>query len=146
MSAVLAALFPSHAIAEDVRTRLVADGFPTDRVELTSRKEAKQADLVPAESMTEKLILHFQQLFPASEDAEATRALCRGITTGGAVMSVHPRGDIETRRAVEILQQAAPVELRAADLENQTMEHAASRSNETVIPHARKILLGPGRP
>jgi len=146
MSAVLAALFPSHAVAVNVRTRLVTDGFPTDRVELTSHEEAKQADLVPADSMTEKLLLHFQQLFPASEDIEATRALCHGVTTGGAVIAVHPRGDIETRRAMEILEQAGPVELRAADLENQTMEHAASRSNETVIPHARKILLGPGRP
>jgi hypothetical protein len=146
MSAVLAALFPSHAIAEGVRTRLVTDGFPTDRVELTSREEAKQADLVPAESTTEKLMLHFQQLFPAREDAEATRALCNGVTTGGAVIAVHPRGDIETRRAVEILEQAGPVELRATDLDNQTMEHAASRSEDTVIPNARRILLGPGRP
>lgn len=145
MSAVLAALFPSHAVAEGVRTRLVADGFPTDRVELTSREEAKQADLVPAESMTEKLMLHFQQLFPAGEDAEATRTLCRGVTIGGAVIAVHPRGDIETRRAVELLEEAGPIELRATDLDNQTMEHAASRSNETVIPRARKILLGPGQ-
>jgi hypothetical protein len=146
MSAVLAALFPSHAVAEGVRTRLVTDGFPTDRVELTSREEAKQAELVPADSMAEKLFLHFQQLFPASEDAEATRALCHGVTTGGAVIAVHPRGDIETRRAVEILEQAGPVELRAADLDKQSMEHAASRSDDTVIPNARKILLGPGKP
>jgi hypothetical protein len=146
MSAVLAALFPSHAVAEGVRTRLVTDGFPTDRVELTSREEAKQAELVPADSMAEKLLLHFQQLFPASEDAEAARALCDGVATGGAVIAVHPRGDIETRRAVEILEQAGPVELRATDLDNQSMEHAASRSDDTVIPNARKILLGPGQP
>jgi hypothetical protein len=146
MSAVLAALFPSHAVAEGVRTRLVTDGFPTDRVELTSREEAKQAELVPADSMAEKLTLHFQQLFPASEDAEAMRALCHGVTTGGAVIAVHPRGDIETRRAVEILEQAGPVELRATDLDKQSMEHAASRGDDTVIPNARKILLGPGQP
>jgi hypothetical protein len=146
MSAVLAALFPNHEVAEGVRTRLVTDGFPTDRVELTSRREAHQAELVPGESLTEKLMLHFQQLCPATEDADATRALCHGVTTGGAVIAVHPRGDIETKRAIEILEQAGPVDLRATDLENQTMEHAASRSNETVIPHARTILLGPGRP
>jgi hypothetical protein len=146
MSAVLAALFPSHEVAVGVRTRLVTDGFPTDRVELTSRKEAQQAKLVPAESMTEKLILHFQQLFPATEDAEATRALCQGVTQGGAVIAVHPRGDIETQRALEILEDAGPVELRATDLDNQTMEHAASRSNDTVIPNVRKVLFGPGRP
>ncbi len=146
MSAVLAALFSNHEVAVAVRTRLVTDGFPTDRVELTSRKEAQQAKLVPAESMTEKLILHFQQLFPAKEDAEATRALCHGVTQGGAVIAVHPRGEIETQRATEILEDAGPMELRSTDLDNQTMEHAASRSNDTVIPNVRKILLGPGRP
>lgn len=146
MSAVLAALFSSHEVAVGVRTRLVTDGFPTDRVELTSRMEAHQAKLVPAESMTEKLILHFQQLFPAKEDAEATRALCDGVTQGGAVIAVHPRGEIETQRAMEILEDAGPRELRSTDLDNQTMEHAASRSNDTVIPNVRKILLGPGRP
>ncbi|MFZ0499174.1 MAG: hypothetical protein WAU49_14425 [Steroidobacteraceae bacterium] len=144
MSAVLAALFSSHEIADGVRTQLVNDGFPTDRVELTSRKEPHAAELVPAQSMTDKLTLHFQQLFP--EHARATQILCRGIIQGGAVIAVHPRGDIETRRAIEILERAAPVELRAADLDNQTMEQAASPSNEPVIPNARKILLGPGRP
>jgi hypothetical protein len=146
MSAVLAALFPSHEVADSVRTRLVQDGFPTDRVELTSRKEAQQADLVPAESAAEKLTLHFRQLFPTTDDAEATEMLCNGVIKGGAVIAIHPRGDIETRRAIEILEQAGPVELRSTDLENQSMEHAASRSNETVIPNARKILLGPGQP
>jgi hypothetical protein len=57
-----------------------------------------------------------------------------------AVIAVHPRGDIETQRAIEILEHAGPVELRSADLENQSMEHAASRSNQTVIPNARKFL------
>lgn len=146
MSAVLAALFPSHEEAEGVRIRLVEDGFPTDRVELTSRKEAQQADLVPAESTAEKLTLHFRQLFPTKDDAEATEILCKGVIQGGAVIAVYPRGDIETRRAIDILEQAGPVELRSTDLENQSMEHAAARSNETVIPNVRKILLGPGQP
>ncbi len=146
MSAVLAALFPSHEVAEGVRIQLVEDGFPTDRVELASRKEARQADLVPAESMAEKLTLHFRQLFPAKKDAEATEILCHGVIRGGAVIAVHPRGDIETRRAIEILERAGPAELRSSDLENQFMEHAASRSNDTIIPNVRKILFGPGEP
>lgn len=65
MSEVLAALFPNHEVAQGVRTRLVADGFPTDRVELTSSKEARQSELVPAQSTVEKLTLHYRQLFPA---------------------------------------------------------------------------------
>jgi hypothetical protein len=146
MSAVLAALFPSHEVADGVRTRLVEDGFPTDRVELASRKETGQAELVPAASMAEKLTLHFRQLFPAEQDAEATRLLCRGVLDGQAVIAVHPRGDIETQRAIQILERAGPLELRATDLENQPMERAASPSDETIIPNVRKILLGPGQP
>ncbi len=146
MSAVLAALFPSHEVAEGVRTRLVEDGFPTDRVELSSLKEARPADLVPANSMSEKLTLHFRQLFPAEGDAEATEFLCRGIFQGGGVIAVHPRGEIETNRAIEILERAGPVELRSTDLEKQFMEHAASPRNDTIIPNVRKILLGPGEP
>jgi hypothetical protein len=96
MSAVLAALFPSHQVAVAVRTRLVEDGFPTDRVELASRQDPGPSDVVPAKDMADKLRLHFRQLFPADEDAEATEVLCRGILEGRAVIAVHPRGDIET--------------------------------------------------
>lgn len=144
MSAVLAALFPSHEVAEGIRTRLVEDGFPTDRVELASRKETGQAELVPAASMAEKLALHFRQLFPQEE--EATRLLSCAVLEGRAVIAVHPRGDIETRRAIEILERGGALELRAADLENQPMERAASPSDRTIIPNVRKILLGPGQP
>jgi hypothetical protein len=146
MSAVVAALFPSHQIADQVRMRLVEDGFPTDRVELASRQEAGHAELVPAETLGEKLSLHFRQLFPAPEDAEAIQFLSKGVMQGHAVIAVHPRGDIETQRALEILERAGPVELRATDLDKQPMERAASPSNDTVIPHVRKILLGPGEP
>ncbi len=146
MSAVMAALFPSHQIAVAVRTRLVEDGFPTDRVELASREDPGHAEVVPAREMGEKLRLHFRQLFPEEQDAEATELLCRGILEGRAVIAVHPRGDIETERAREILEQAGPVELRARDLDKQPMERAASPDNETIIPNVRKILLGPGKP
>jgi len=146
MSAVLAALFPNHQIAVAVRTRLVEDGFPTDRVELASRQDPGPADVVPAKDMADKLRLHFRQLFPAETDAEATDLLCKGVLEGRAVIAVHPRGDIETERAREILEQAGPVELRARDLENQPMERAASPDKETIIPNVRKILLGPGKP
>ena len=146
MSAVMAALFPSHRIAVAVRTRLVEDGFPTDRVELASREDPGHAEVVPAADIAEKLRLHFRQLFPEEQDAEATELLCRGILEGRAVIAVHPRGDIETERAREILEQAGPVELRARDLDKQPMERAASPDNETIIPNVRKILLGPGNP
>jgi hypothetical protein len=55
MSAVLVAVFNDHATAAGVRTRLVKDGFPTDRVELTSRQELGQVKLVPREGEGAKL-------------------------------------------------------------------------------------------
>jgi len=82
MSAVLAALFSTHQVADEVRTRLVQDGFPTDRVELASRVETGHAEVVPASSLAEKLTLHFRQLFPAEE--EAIQVLSRGVVAGRA--------------------------------------------------------------
>ena len=48
MSAVLLAVFNRFEDAERVRTRLVQDGFPTDRVELTATTEKGRAGLQPA--------------------------------------------------------------------------------------------------
>lgn len=145
MSAVLAALFPNHTAANAVRTRLVEDGFPTDRVELASREELGHAKLVPAPTVAEKLTQHFRRLFPAEEQASAAQMLSEGVMSGQAVIAVHPRGDVETQRAVEILEQGGAMSLDARDLHKQSMERAASPDNETIIPGVRKILLGPGK-
>ncbi len=146
MSAVLAALFPSHAVAEAVRLQLFEDGFATDRIELASREDLGQAKLVPAKTTAEKLSLHFRKLFPADQDASTTQALCEGVLSGRAVIAVHPRGDIETKRALEILERGGAMELSGRDLQHQPLEQAASPDNQTVIPGVRKILLGPGKP
>ena len=146
MSAVLAALFPNHAVAEAVRLQLFEDGFATDRVELASREDIGQAKLVPAKTTAEKLNLHFRKLFPADEDVSITRQMCEGILAGRAVIAVQPRGDIETKRALEILERGGAMELSGRDLEHQPLEQAASPSDQTVIPGVRKILLGPGKP
>ena len=48
MSAVILAVFSEYGAADRVRTRLVSDGFPTDRVELTASSEPGRAGLHPA--------------------------------------------------------------------------------------------------
>src|SRR5438876_3328115 len=63
MSAVLVAIFEDHATAEGVRTRFVQDGFPTDRVDLTSCQELGPAKLVPREGVGAKLAEYFRKLF-----------------------------------------------------------------------------------
>jgi hypothetical protein len=141
MSAVLAAVFPDHATAEAVRTKLVSDGFPTDRVELTSRREPGQAGTGPAGNLPDKLEDYFRQLFDRDEDRRFAASLAANVREGRAAIVVHPRGDIETNRAVEILEDAAPLELHDRDLDKQTMEQAASPDETPVV---KRVLVGDG--
>ena len=148
MSAVLVAVFADHATAEGVRTRLVKDGFPTDRVELTSTQELGQAKLVPRESLGEKLAEYFGKLFQTDNDKtdqHSVQLFQRAVLDGKAALAVHPRGDIETRRALQLLNEGGPVEVRGADLQNQTFEHAATEA-ETPVTWVGKALAAPGAP
>src|SRR5579872_5971741 len=116
MSAVLTALYSNHETAEQVRTRLVQDGFPTDRVQLTSRQELGQADVAPAKELPEKLKQYFHQLFQNERAQRSAQRLERAVLDGGAVIAVHPRGDVETQRALALMEDSGPVEFRASDL------------------------------
>ncbi len=129
MSAVLAAVYGSHEGAEEVRIRLVNDGFPTDRVELTSREELGRAKLVPAADVGAKLAEYFGQLFPDARGDVPVHQLQSAIQTGRAVIAVHPRGEIETDRAIQILNEGEPMQIEATDLDKQSLEHAAAARN-----------------
>jgi hypothetical protein len=149
MSAVLAAVFNDHATAEGVRTRLVKDGFPTDRVELTSCQELGQVKLVPREGGGEKLTEYFRKLFQSGTNGSGERwvpLFQRAVLDGKAVVAVQPRGDIETKRALQLLNQAGPVELRGVDLQNQTFEHAATETETPIFTWMGKVLAAPGAP
>jgi hypothetical protein len=150
MSAVLVATFDDHAAAEGVRIRLVKDGFPTDRVELTSCQELGQVKLVPRGTLEEKLTEYFRQLFQGGggngSGVHAVHLFQRAVLDGKAVIAVHPRGDVETHRAVQLLNEGAPVELRGADLENQTLEGAAAAQETPILTWFGKVLAAPGAP
>ena len=133
MSALVAALFENHAAAERVRTALVSEGFPTDRVELTSAREPGQAALGPAEEQAQRLHDYFMKFFDRDDEEDHGRTFAEGVRRGQASVVVHPRGDIETRRALDVLQAASPVELREHDLANQSMERAASPQSEPIV-------------
>jgi len=133
MSAVVAGLFKDHTTAERVRTALVQEGFPTDRVELTSRREPGQPALGPSDRPAEQLEDYFGQLFPEGEAQQDIRTFIDGIRQGNAVVVVQPRGDIETQRAVEILNASQPIRVREHDLDKQGLEQAASPSQHTVV-------------
>jgi len=138
-SAVIAALFTDHAAADRVRTRLSSGeaAFPTDRVHLTSAMEPGHAGLVPAASFALKLQAYFRTLF----DREV-RALSAGVQSGNGAIAVFPRGDIETKRAFDVLRQAKPLQLFEHDLDKQTLEHAASEDAAPVVSNVVDAVTG----
>lgn len=133
MSALVAALYENHAVAEQVRTALITEGFATDRVELSSAREPGQAALAPGAARETQLREYFEQFFDRDAEAADIRTFAEGVRRGQASIVVHPRGDIETRRALDILQASHPVELREHDLANQSMERAASPRSEALV-------------
>ncbi|HYX75439.1 MAG TPA: hypothetical protein VE819_12215 [Steroidobacteraceae bacterium] len=136
MSAVLLAVFGQFRDAERVRTRLVSDGFPTDRVELTSQGEPGRAGVQPAGSRRTQFMQYFRTLLSEEDERAFADALAERVEGGNvATVAVHPRGAIETARAAEILQDAGAIEVVGHDLENQTLEHAASRGDGYWVRH-----------
>jgi len=135
MSAVILAVFNDHEAAERVRTMLVHDGFPTDRVELTASCELGRAGLEPADSPHGKCVQYFRALLTGDGERDYPEMLAQRVDNGAATIAVHPRGAIETARATEILQQAHPADVVGHDLANQRWEHAAAKHEGYWIQH-----------
>ena len=147
MSALVAALYKDHATADQVRTALVSDGFATDRVQLTSPREPGPAGVTPADDTTAQLRKYFEQVFPDPAEANEVSTFVDGVSHGNAAVVVHPRGDVEVKRAMSILSASQPLEVREHDLANQAMERAASHDGETmvgkVMPEGLKKTINP---
>ncbi|MBW4051796.1 MAG: hypothetical protein HIU85_10080 [Proteobacteria bacterium] len=142
MSAVILAVFGGFEAADRARLALIHDGFPTDRVELTARLEPGSAGLEPGGSQRERFSQYFHVLFGRGEEAEQSQRLTQLlIEHSAAAVAVLPRGDIEIRRALELLSQAHPRELLRHDLERHLLEFASS-SHEA--PWIRSFWVKPG--
>ena len=135
MSAVLLAVFNEYGVADRVRTKLVGDGFPTDRVELTASCEPGRAGLHPAASARAKFLQYFRTLLSEDDEWPYVELLAARVEDGAVTITVHPRGAIETARAAEILETEGALEVVGHDLENQTFEHAASRGDGYWVRH-----------
>jgi hypothetical protein len=136
MSAVLLAVFSDSAIADRVRTRLVSDGFPTDRVELTSSSEPGRAGLHPAGTARAKFEQYFRTLLSKEDERTFADLLAQRVDGGNAAtIAVHPRGAIETARAAEILEDEGAVEVVGHDLQNQSFEYAAASRDGYWVRH-----------
>jgi hypothetical protein len=147
MSALIAALYKDHATANRVRTSLVSGGFATDRVQLTSCDELGPAGVTPANDTTSQLEEFFAQAFPDPDEASGIREFVDSVKQGHAALVVHPRGEVETKQALDILSAARPLKVREHDLANQSMERAASHSGETmvgtIVPEGLKKTINP---
>lgn len=110
MTPVIVALFDDYGIADRVRTELVAEGFPTDRVELTSLIETGQADAEPGDAFVARVSNYFHTLLDQSEgysgDAEV---LAQRVRSGNSAITVHPRTDYEIDSVRSILHRNHPV-------------------------------------
>lgn len=135
MSAVILAVFNEYAAADRVRTRLVSDGFPTDRVELTAACEPGRAGLQPAGSTHDKFVGYYRTLLSEEDERPFVEGLAARVEGGAATITVHPRGAIETERAAEILEGEGAVEVVGHDLANQPFEYAASRGEGYWVRH-----------
>ena len=136
MSAVLLAVFTGFGDAERVRTRLVRDGFPTDRVELTASSEQGRAGVLPAPSPRAQFQQYFRTLFCQEDERAFAELLAARVDEGAAAtVAVHPRGLIETTRAAQIMESEGAQEVIGHDLKNQAFEHAAARTEGSWIKH-----------
>jgi len=135
MSAVLLAVFNEHGAAERVRTRLVRDGFPTDRVELTASVEPGRAGTQPGDTAQARFAQYFRTLLSEKDEQPFVELLAERVAEGAATITVHPRGAIETARAAEILERAGAVEVVGHDLKKQSFEHAAARGEGYWVRH-----------
>lgn len=133
MAAVLVALYEDYDTAERVRTRLVSDGFPTDRVELTSSREPGQAGSFPGESLGEKFQKYFATLFEAGCAGRYAHYFAERVAQGQHAITVHPRGDPEFERAQQILEQHHPLELEVQGRDETGFERARAEDEETII-------------
>ncbi len=136
MSAVMLAIFNRVCDAESVRTELVKDGFPTDRVELTATGEKGRAGLQPADSSHGQFTQYFGTLFDREGDRTFVEELAKRVANGSvATVAVHPRGDIETSRATEIFEKQGALQVVPHDLEDQAFESAASSESSSWLEH-----------
>jgi hypothetical protein len=145
MPAVLVALYDSHATAARVRTQLVHDGFPTDRVDLASPREPGPAGLIAAGSASDQFREYFESLFDDDQERRHARYLAERVRGGAAAIAVHPRGETEIERALAILAHHRPLEIEREHLDDTTFEKAASDHERSFLS---RVLTGtrPGHP
>ena len=140
MSAVLLAVFSDVEAAQRARLALVSDGFPTDRVDLTTLTEPGRAECQPARSPHERFARYFGTLFGLDATTLRANQFAERIEHGAAAVTVLPRGAVELERASQLLDGAQPEEVMQRDLTLRNWEFAAAPHESTWI---RSMWLEP---
>ena len=135
MSAILLAVFTDYTDAERVRTQLVHDGFPTDRVVPTAIQDKGRAGLHPGKSAHAQFVQYFRTLL---NQADETGVRVRGAQPGGCADFNRGRAparghrDPACRAAARVRRRARGRRPRPAA---PSFEHAASRSDGYWVRH-----------
>jgi hypothetical protein len=82
-------------------------------------------------------------LFPDTGSDVRVHQLQSAIQAGQAVIAVHPRGQIETDRAIRILNEAGPMQIKARDLDKQSLEHAAADQESSALSWIGRVMVAP---
>lgn len=111
-------------------------------MELTAGLEPGPAGLEPGGSQRERFSQFFHVLLGDGAARQEPERLTQLILEhGAAAVAVLPRGEIENRRALELLSQGHPRELLRHDLERHLLEFASSAHES---PWIRSFWVKPG--
>ena len=144
MSAVLLAVFDDLETAEGAAWRCsVTASLPTASSSRHVMSWGAQRVSRPSCSMTDSRILSYA--IHARRGTQHAHRLADRVEQGAAAIAVLPRGDIEVRRAAELLGHAHPDELLDRDLQAQSWEFAAAPHD---LPWVRTLWVesGPDAP
>jgi hypothetical protein len=100
-------------------------------VQLTSQVEPGAVGT--AHDLESQLEEYFGGLFDRIEELPDVHFFVDGVQQGHAALAVHPRGEVEMNRALQIMEQAQPLEICDHDLEDQAEPAASSHDEESFL-------------
>lgn len=135
----LVGLYPTRTVADEVRTRLQAEGVTQSDISIG----ADGAELVDQEATeTAKPESGFWAwLFGSGASDEERERYAGHIRSGAIAVSVRTRSDAERERAIDVMEQFDPIDIEGDDGHSVALQTPApSAEREQVIPLAKEEL------
>ena len=136
----LVGLYPTRTVADEVRTRLEAEGvnpsdinIGADAGELASHETAETSK--PASGF-------WAWLFGSDVSAEQRERYAGDLREGSIAVSLLTRSDAERDRAIEVMEQFDPIDIEGDDGRSMALQTPAASASERdqVIPLAKEEL------